>query len=460
LAILATTAHARGVSPYLPTNLAPEIERKIERLLILADQPVLKRPIAAATVLDALPRACERDAALCAEVRRYINGFMRSAGIGHASLAVGAGTGTNTRLANRHGMTSDSDYEVSASIFWQPSDFILVSGGALAYESGTTPTGSLLSIGTEHLQVDIGYRDHWLSPLTDSAMLLSTQAETMPSVTVSNYAPISRLGFRYEAFVAEMSETGNIVVDGALTSGHPLLAGVALSIEPLPGWSIGVNRLLQFGGGGREESLGDLFRAFFDPSSDNIGTEDDPAEEFGNQAASLTSRFIVPGRTPVAVYFEYAGEDTSTTNNLRLGNVALAAGIELPSLWSDRLALTFEASEWQNAWYVHHIYGDGLVNSGSIIGHWGADWREAGDGIGARSFMVRLGVSRALGGDIEATFRTLDNENYDTRDYRSGHHLEVRYSRRWRELTLGAEAHTGRDWRGASFGRASVFARF
>jgi hypothetical protein len=49
----------------LPLGISPEIERQIERALILADKPVLTRPIAAATVLDALPRVCERDASLC-----------------------------------------------------------------------------------------------------------------------------------------------------------------------------------------------------------------------------------------------------------------------------------------------------------------------------------------------------------------------------------------------------------
>ena len=55
-ALVATNAAARGVSPYLPLYQSPEIERAIERLLILADVPVLKRPIAAATVSDALER--------------------------------------------------------------------------------------------------------------------------------------------------------------------------------------------------------------------------------------------------------------------------------------------------------------------------------------------------------------------------------------------------------------------
>ena len=50
--------HARGVSPYLPLNLDPELEREVERVLILGDRPVMTRPIPAAAVVDALPKAC------------------------------------------------------------------------------------------------------------------------------------------------------------------------------------------------------------------------------------------------------------------------------------------------------------------------------------------------------------------------------------------------------------------
>lgn len=450
------TAHARGVSPYLPLNLHPEIERKIERLLILADQPVLTRPIAAATVLDALPRACERDAVLCAEVRRYLTSLTRTAGINYASLSVGAHSGAATALPNRHGMDTNSYYEANAAVYWQPADHFIVSGGFVAYEGESTPTGSMISFGTQYLQIDLGYRDHWFSPLTDSAMLLSTEAQTMPSATISSYAPLTRFKLSYEAFIGELSESNNIIHGGVPTSGNPLLAGLHLSIEPVTGWSIGINRIMQYGGGERPDSFGDLLEAFFDPSSDNTGTE----TEFGNQVASLSTRYIIPGRTPVAVYFEYAGEDTSTTNNARIGNVALSAGVDLPSLMNNRLALTVEISEWQNGWYVHHIYQDGLRNHGNVIGHWGGDWRVTGDGIGARSYMVRAGYGLGIGGTIEATYRALDNENYATRAYEGAYDFELRYSRPWRQLFWGAEVNTGRDSFGESFSHVSAFIRF
>ena len=458
LAMLATSAHARGVSPYLPVNLSPEIERKIERVLLLAEQPSLTRPIAAATVLDALPLACERDAVLCADVRRYLTSLTRTAGISYAGFAAGVGSGADTPLPNRHGMGSQSDYEASAALYWQPGDRLLVTAGAAAYEGDTTPTGTVVSLGSEYFQVDVGYRDRWWSPFQDSAMLVSTQAATLPSITVSNYTPVTRLKLRYEAFIAETSESANIAFGTGTTSGKPRVAGLRLSIEPLPGWSLGVNRILQYGGGERDDSLGELFDAFFDPSGrDNTG----PGlvgEEFGNQVASLTSQFVLGDPLPVAVYFEYAGEDTSRSSNFRLGNSALSAGIAFPKLGRN-LSATFELTEWQNGWYVHHIYRDGLRNDGRVLGHWGADWRSLGDGVGARSVFARVTWEPAFG-TLETSYRQLDNEDYGGVAYETAQQIDARYSRPWNEVFVGAELTAGRDVFGESYSRLGGFIRF
>jgi hypothetical protein len=455
-ALGASVALARGVSPYLPLSQSPEIERQIERLLILADRPILTRPIAAATVFDALPAACERDAALCDEVRRYLSGYMRKAGIAHAGFAVGGGSGDATTLPNRRGMQSKSNYELSLGLYWQPSDYVLLNAGVQTYEGDSTPTGSVISMGVEHAQIDIGYRDQWLSPFTDSAMLLGTQSRSMPSITISNYTPISRLGLSYQVFIAEMSESADIGFEGRTTVGKPKLGGLHLSIQPFSGWTLGVTRVLQFGGGERNDSLRDLFDAFFDPSdADNTGTDAD----FGNQVAAFSSRFILPGPVPAAVYFEYAGEDTSTLSNLRLGNSALSVGIDLPML-GERFDLTFEASEWQNAWYVHHVYRDGLRNEGNVVGHWGGDWRALQDGTGARSWMARVGWRPPRGGRIDAQYRSLQNEEYGGIAYVRAYLATVRYSRPWQDFYVGAELDAGRDSFGESFSRVSAFIRF
>lgn len=467
-----TTVHGRGASPYIVVGQSPEIERAIERVLILADEPVMTRPVPAARVLDALPAACDIDAELCDQVRRYLSGLMKSAGIAHLSASAAMISGDSGRpaaddpnelestpLPNRHGMRFDSSFEVSGRFYWQRNDNFLLNIGVLAYEDEVTPTGTLLSIGFEYAQLDVGWRDHWLSPMSDSAMLMSTQAQTIPSVTISNYTPLTKLNLHYEVFLGKLSESGGIRTESGFTTGEPRLAGLHVSIEPVPGWSIGVNRLMQYGGGDRgQESLRDFFDALFNPSEyDNTGT----VEDFGNQLASITTSFTMPTKVPFAVYFEYAGEDTSTLSNYRLGNIGLSAGIRFPRLGSANIDLTVEASEWQNAWYIHHIYTDGLTNEGSVLGHWGADWRIAHDQIGGRSLMARVGWPLRTGALIEATYRTLDNEEYSGNDYDRAHLLDVRYSRRWREdFYVGGELQAGQDVFGESFSRVGAFIRF
>ncbi len=465
LAATPATVLAAGVSAYLPLQIAPELERQVERALILAGRPVLKRPIAVAAVRDALPAICERDAALCESVRRHLRGYLqddgtRDIGLGYLTITASATEDDRVALPNAHGMRADSGYEASTQLFWQPANGVLLSAGLLAYEDEVVPTGTMLSIGNEYAQLDLGFRDHWYSPLTASSMLVSSEAQTMPSVTLSNHSPLTRWGFRYEVFLAEMSATQRIAFGDRFTAGNPMLAGVHLSIEPFAGWSIGINRILQFGGGERSDSFRDLVDAFLRPSEfDNTANRADPNSEFGNQAASVTARYLSQGDIPFAAYVEYAGEDTSTNSNFRLGNAALAAGLQFPSVLG-KLDLTVELSEWQNGWYVHSIYRDGLSHEGNVIGHWGGDQRLPGDGVGARSFMARVGWQPGFGGWLETTLRWLDNEDYTAPDYQRASFAALSYSRRWRERLFGAELEAGEDSLGTSFNRFSLFLRF
>jgi hypothetical protein len=462
LGMIDATAFARGVSPYLPLNLDPELERQITRILLLADKPALTRPIAAATVLEALSTACRADPVTCLEVRRALSRYMHVAGVTHASIE-GAATDDDSLSSspNLHGMRRDSAWRVSASAYWQPSDFALLSAGAILDEDESVPTGSMLSLGMDRAQLDVGYRGHWLSPMSDSSMLLGSNAATMPSITLSNHVPMTRWGFHYEAFVARMSHSVNIATDDGSTSGHPKLGGLHLSIEPAHGWALGVTRLMQYGGGERGgRSFSDLFNAFFRPSRyDNVNPNLSSTEQFGNQLAAITSEFVFPGRTPFSVYFEYAGEDTSRGRDYLLGNAALSAGIRFPRLWG-RFDLTLESSEWQNGWYVNSIYGDGLRNQGNVLGHWGADQRVPGDAVGARSHMLRIGWSPPFGGHGEMRLRTLTNESYSNAGYSDAHELNARYSRPFGHLRIGADVTVGSDVFGADYTSFGAFARY
>ena len=473
---LATAAHADPLSAYLPLNLEPEMERQVERVLILADEPILKRPIPVELVKAALPDACRKDAALCERVRRYLERYSRDYAVTHASATGAATRGAHTVLPNQHGMTDNDDWELSAQAYVQPSDYLLASAGGIAYPGRTQATGSMLSIGASWAQLDAGYRDHWLSPMTDTgSMLFSTESPTAPSVTLSNWEPLTRLGIQYEFALERLSQTGansgaslpgnNIDYNGVLSRGDPRLFSMQLSVEPFPGWSLGFNRNLEYGGGsGLPDSARFLARDFFKPSG--------LSQTQGNQQASYVSRFIFPGRTPFAVYFQYAGEDNSDGGSYLLGNAALSAGIDFPRL-GRHFDATYEFSEWQNIWYVHNIFLDGMTNYGLVLGSWGADQRNFNDGVGARSQMLRIGWEPPFGGYLEARARTLANQSYyggDSRQYTAGqplpfpyfHYYDVSlsYSRPWGGVTVGAQGTAGRDVDGNSFTRFAAFVRY
>ena len=459
--LIPIAAGARGVSPYLPLNLSPEIEHDVERVLILADNATITRPIPAARVLDALPKACARDAALCKRVRNFLDRYMHRLAPTHASVEIAHASGHHPALPNAHGTAPDSSYVVSAGGYWQPSDYLIVNGGFVADRDMATATGSFVSVGFEYAQLDVGFRDHDWSPLTDSSMLIGTQAATMPSITLSNYSPIGSLGLSYEIFLARMSRSDHIAYSGGETSGQPRLAGLHVAIQPASGWTLAGNRLLQYGGGARGgTSLRSFFDALFKPHDyDNTSNTLNSDQQFGNQQAAWTSRIVFPGRVPFSVYFEYAGEDTSYSGNYRLGNAALSGGIDFPKLWHD-FDLTYEASEWQNGWYVHGVYRDGMRNHGNVLGNWFGDERVLNDGVGGQSHMLRLGWHPKFGGVAEFRYRTLQNASYTGVDYYRLHDLTASYAYPVHGFLIGAELNGGRDVFGERYSRIAAFARY
>jgi hypothetical protein len=471
LAALHAVAHAKGVTPYLPLNLDPEVERQIERVLVLGDKPVMTRPIPAALVLDALPKACKADAVLCENVRKYLKRYMRGAGVEFGSLEASTSSGSsNIVIPNQHGETEQSHYEAAGAVYWQPLDHLLVNVGGVAYEGRTTPTGSVLSMGFDFAQLDIGYRDHWWSPMTDSSMLLSTEAPTMPSVTLSNYEPLTPLGIQYEIFAARMSKSDKIeLTNGNLTTGYPKVAGLHLGFEPVAGWSISANRILIFGGGAAGgQSVSDVLQAFFNPSkaqSTGFGTSD----VVGKQEASVTSRFIFPGPVPFAVYFEYAGNDTDAGRNYLLGKPDLSMGIHFPHVGP--FDVTFEDSHFAPTWYVHAGdsvqtgYGDGITNDGDSFGNWFGDQRIFGVPVGGRTNMLRVGWEPSFGGLMEAQLRTLVNETdaalgYVNYAYKHEYMASLSYSYPWHGYAVGGELDEGRDVFGDHYTRLEAFLRY
>ena len=466
LGMVSVSAPALAATNYLPLNLAPELETRVERLLILAGVPVMTRPIPIATVQSAMATACRANRTLCGRVRRDLAPWLEAAALTGAG-ASGASTsgsanshGVPLVQPDQHGAPMNASWQAFATGYARFGPSVLVNLGIVGYAGRTTPTGTIVSVGGDRAQLDLGYRDHWWSPLRDSSMLLSTEAPTLPSATLSNSLPLTRAHINYEIFAARMSHSARIVYNNAETSGYPRLFGFHLSIEPAPGWSLAVSRLMQFGGGPRPSSLRDLVRTFFKATKyDNTSPTLNSNQEFGNEQFAVSSEFVVPGKMPMSLYMELAAEDSFHAESYRFGNSAVSAGIYLPRL-RPSLQLRYEFSNWQNAWYVHHIYLDGLTNFSHVLGNWAGDWRQTGDGVGGQSHMLDLTWESQRGTTMDARYRTMQNASYSTVQYRRAHDLTLSVSRPWRQLQVGASLEGGRDVFGERFGRAAGFIRF
>jgi hypothetical protein len=326
-------------------------------------------------------------------------------------------------------------------------------------------------MGFDWAQLDLGYRDHWWSPMTDSSMLASTESPSMPGVTISNYRPLTRLGWQYEVFVERMSYTDKIILtNGELTAGYPKFSGGRLGIEPAnSGWSFSAQRIMVFGGGAAGgQSLSSLLHAFFSPvGSQTSGFGGKPV--LGKQEASITSRFLYPGHIPFSLYFEYAGNDTAgASNRFNFTKNDLSVGLQFPRLGP--FDLTYEFSEWQPTWYGPHAatsaqygYGDGITNYLLSTGHWFGDQRRFAEPVGGQSNMLRVGFEPRFGGRLELTLRSLVNDSYyysAPAPYEHEYMGSLMYSYPWKDYVVGSLVDYGRDVFGAHYTRVSAFLRY
>ena len=471
LSALITPLPAFSGSLYLPLQLSPEIEGQIEKLLVITNTPVIKRPIPIKLVSQALDKLDGREPGLSHSISRYLERYSGKVGVGHAELSAAAHSGADITLPNGRGELAESVAQASFSAYWAMSEFIALNVGAVAYDHDNAGndeddsemflSGSFLSLGFDVAQLDIGFRPHWFGPFQESDMLISTQAATMPSVTLSNITPLTGLNMSYEVFLGQMSEQSSIQSRDGLrhdVTGNPKLFGLHLSFAPFDGFALGFNRLMQYGGGSRDESFSSLAEAFVDARKfDNVGEE---GNNFGNQLSSITTRFTFPGDKPFSVYMEYAGEDSSASSSYHIGNTALMLGIHMPVLTS-WLDLTFEHAEWQNAWYVNGNYPEsGLANFDTIIGHWGGTQRRKNDAVGSSVQMLKAIWGVGEGHSLISIYRQVENKDYSPVDYDVGRSLSLQYSTAYGFAIVGGELQAGTDVFGESFTRLSGFFRW
>ena len=449
---------AQGVSPYLPINANASLDNDVETLAVVADIPSLTKPYNLAVIFKALNKIEYSHPDLYARLSRVLMPYKKSVALTHSKTSLSFGGGQTHVIANARGNTTDNHFNFSNRFQWQAQDWLGLYVGTELTQDNKSVAGSMISVGTSWAQLDIGYKDHWYSPFQSQSMVISTNAETMPSVSLRNNLPIELFdtNFNYEFFLAQMKRQP-VLFNGDYSSRRkPLLAGFHASFEPVRGWTLGVNRVFQFGGGERSVGFKTIAKAFFDPNgADNTGTDLSSDQEAGNQIASFTSKFNFDTKIPFAFYSELAGEDTSSGKNYQLGNPALSAGLFFPQLLNNQLSLTYEYSFWESGWYSHHLYKEGYSNNGFVIGNWALQQqRENGTALAGESHFVKSLYRFDNDHEFIAKLRLVSPKETAKTLYKQSWEVDFEYLMPWKGNTVSLGANLGRDMLGSSYWQA------
>ncbi|WP_371187563.1 capsule assembly Wzi family protein [Thalassotalea maritima] len=449
---------AKGVSPYLPLKLDAAIEIEIERLVSISKLPALSKPYHVTTINQYLAKVKDTHPHLYQRLSTYMERYKTPAGITHLSAELTIADDNDVIIPNSRGQQIDDAYRLTATGFLQANSYFAVNLGGTHYESGGfMPHGTYLSAGWDVFQVDIGYREHWLAPHHEGALVLTTQAKPVLMATFSNSKLITDWNIKYELSVGILDEMDNIAYDGQRYSGEPGFLTMHLSFQPFDWWTLGGNRALMFGGGERSVTLSDVWQAIIDPvNSDNCGgsgTElQDCKEEVGNQIASITSKFDFSlWNYPISLFAEYGGEDTGKYSNYRFGNIGQNYGIFLPYV-TESTSLNIEWSKFHSAWYVHGIYGEGFSNDGNEMGHWWGDNKTQGDRSPGEAISTKLAWDNHQDLYVIATYRTAtyDTETNSMLSQRS-HEIDLELNYQLNKAMLGINLYAGRDNAGEDF---------
>lgn len=464
LLLVSFSSTAAGISPYLPIKLSPLFENEIERLLTLSGNPRLTKPYRLSTVLAAMEEVKEKHPLLYGRLQSSLSKYRKQKGLTHLSASIKSSSDSHT-VANKRGTYTDTNANIAFQTQWQVKDWlgVFLGGNVTQYQDeqldrNIQASGSMVSMGTDWAQLDIGYKDIWLSPFNGSAQLLSTNAETLPSISLSNNLPLETYGIKwdYQAFLAQTSRQLVQFKPGEFSDkDKPLISGLHFSFHPTDWWTIGATRIFQFGGGERPVSAGTLARAFFDPrGADNDATVD---QESGNQIAAISSKINFDGRLPFSFSIELAGEDTSNNKQEQLGNTSLTAGLYFPYFLTDSLSLNYEYSNWQVGWYANNVYTQGYVNQDFVMGHWALQpQRVNSTATSGKSHFIETHWQRENSDVLSLTFKSSENQDTSEISYSNSWELDLKYSFPWHSNIVSIGTYLGKDSYGEEFRQITV----
>ena len=447
LVVCFTTQAIASPTAYLPIGTDSHLQLQIHRLFALTDGSPMRLPYAIKEIEQALDQIKKSKPALYQSINHQLDRYRGKQALSRLGITARLSAKEDQLIGNQRGLSSGEYLQAEFEAIWRPNNAVLFQAGMdyRANSSRLVPFNSFMAVSRGIFQLDIGYREHWYSPFKFSSQLISSNVKLSPSISLSTIEPIEKWWqLKFDLFYTRLDQVKQgIRYLGEWHDGKPHLLGTHLSIEPMDGWKLGFNRMLQFGGGPRKVSFGDILKAFIDPATnDNSYTPEQRKTEFGDQMASITSSYRFSSRVPVEVYAELAGEDTQGGNNFSLGNQATSFGIYTPNI-SHNIDLRYEYNRFKTLWYTNHMYAYGNSNDGRVIGHYAGDQRKFGHGVPAEIHKVSIDLYAAMATSWGLSAASINNK--DKALYRKGYELELDGRHYWRHNRVESKLTYGKS---------------
>ncbi|MGA0609462.1 capsule assembly Wzi family protein [Caldimonas sp. KR1-144] len=434
------SAPAWAEDPPRATLLDPGDTGLRDDLAWLADRRVIdltqgQWPIAAAVVIDAL-RAQAPDAPLTEADRDALARVEQA--LRHASAAASLAFGVNTARhvpvgaawpQRARGTATATARLAGESCAGQLS--INMRSEPLGHDDdGPGIDGSYGACIGEFALAAAGQFDRWWGPTRYAAPILGNVAAPQASLLLrraADSAPVSE----WLQWIGPWSWELSVAQPRDYQPARPKAIGMRLTVRPLPGLELGAARYLYWGGEGRSESPGSLWRALTGSRS-NIDDVAQDGPDPGNEIAGLDARWAVPlGDSTLMLYGQIAGEDEAGyLPSKRFGTV----GAQWRHLvGADRWQWTLEATDTRMSAlfgldgaslgpvYTHSTYVTGHYHQGLPIGAFtgggarivvaGLDWTRTSDATQPRVEALlwhgriasngQVGINQAFPGDGE-----------------------------------------------------------
>lgn len=219
-----------------------------------------------------------------------------------------------------------------------------------------------LDIDIRSIKITLGKKALWFGPGIHSSMLLSNNTEPFKLGMLSNNKPTVLPYLGKTKFIWFLTR-----LEGDRVIPNPYLTGARVSFTPFKIFNFSLNRVIIFGGEGREKlSISDYWKIFL------ASHENEPGKLDNNQLAgfdfSIKLSNYLPTIKSFTIYGDFVGEDEAGYLPCKWGRLY---GIST-SFGKINLILEYANNSVKTApyaFYRHHIYSSGYTYKGRVIGH-------------------------------------------------------------------------------------------